>query len=773
MSNWTAIGSPGASGAPQLNTTNSGQNAHLSPPGPPYPPTTAMMGGVPTALIDDPISAILMVLFLVASAAHMVIFQKNKKRGHLFVFSAMMFAFSLIRAIALLMRIIWASMPKDVQVAMAANILTMAGTVIAFIVNLYFSQRIVRGLHPKFGWSTPARLVFRFLVGAVVASILMVIAVTVQSFYTLDASVIRSDRVAQLFAATFLAILAFIPIPVVIGAYLVPRRFRLEKFGEGSWTAKIVLVLFTSTLLSLGAWFRVSTAYIPRPQDDPAWYSGRAPFYVFNYVVDLIVTYTYIAFAFHRRFHIPNGAKGPGSYTDEKRRQAAGDDDTPYISSFNFSKSALSLKKPKPVAGAPRPRSEVTLQGFDDDSADPPPAFFGPAKSLPRLPSTMDGEYDDLHLAMMTPTFANADHTRGNSSGGSAYHSSVFGGDTEVGSVGCDIHGTLDDMLDKIGSPARSKVRLSQWGYQAYADPEQSDSGAEHNSVYGRQQPHSVAGSSRRRIKRSSLNESMTSSLASPIFPKRNSVGVIGTATTAHIRSIPPGSASHSHSPSHSSSYVASQTRPRSGSRSSGRTGSYSGSYQDRHPRSRAPSYSGSRAGSRAGSQPRSQPTSRTNSGFGGRPTSSFLTAAGSATPRCNSLRTSGNALDVPETWRDSRRYSLPGSGNYNNYSRPNSGVGAFSSQNPTTIRRPSPALVDVRRVSSPGDPDDMRTETFHSIQNSLHSSSSNEEGRRSRRSRRSSRPRSSGRERNRSVSLDRMASMPDLQASGGAMFYL
>ncbi|KAK8051413.1 hypothetical protein PG993_002798 [Apiospora rasikravindrae] len=701
--------------------------------------------------IDDPISVILMVLFLAAAAAHQVIFQKNKKRGHLFVFSAMMFAFSLIRAIALLMRVVWASMPRDVQVAMAANILTMAGTVIAFIVNLFFTQRIIRGLHPKFGWSTPARLVFRFLVGSVVAAILMVIAVTVQSFYTLDDSVLASDRVAQLFAATFLAVLAFIPIPALIIAAIVPRSFRLEKFGEGSWTAKMVLVLFTSTLLSLGAWFRVSTNYIPRPQNDPAWYTGRAPYYVFNYVLDLIVTYTYMAFAFHRRFHIPNGAKGPGSYVGEKRR-VDGDSETPYISSLNFSKSALSLKKPKPVAATPRPRSEVTLRGLDDDSADPPPAFFGPAKSLPKLPSTMDGEYDDLNLAMMTPTFAQTDHIRGNSSGGSAYHSSVFGGDTEIGSVGGDLHGTLDDMLDKIGSTGKHSSRLSQWGYYAYADAEQSDSGAEYNSASGWPQPQSIAGSSRRRIKRLSLNESLSSSVASPTFPKRNSVGIIGTATTAHIRSIPPGSASHSHSPSHSSSYIASQTRARSGSRSSGRTGSYSGSYQDRPPRSRAPSHTGSRGGSRSGSHARSQPTSRNNSGFGGRPPSSV-------TPRCNSLRTASNTHDVPESWRDSRRYSLPGPGaqpGNSSYSRTNSGVGNLGYQTPSSIiRRPSPAVVEPRWAS----PDDMRSETFHSIQNSLRSGSdeSREGGRRSRHS---SRPRSVlGRDR-RSVSLDRMASM-------------
>ncbi|KAK6819716.1 hypothetical protein PG987_016199 [Apiospora arundinis] len=784
MSNWTAISSPGAAGAPQLNTTNSGQNAQLSPPGPPYPPTTAILGGVPTPSVDDPISAVLMVLFLAAAAAHQIIFQKNKKRGHLFVFSAMMFAFSLIRAIALLMRIVWASNSRNVQIAMAANILTMAGTVIAFIVNLYFTQRIVRGFHPKFGWSTPARLIFRFLVGGVVASILMVIAVTVQSFYTLDASVIASDRIAQLFAATFLATLAFVPIPVLIAAAIIPKRFQKEKFGEGSWAGKMVLVLFTSTLLSLGAWFRVSTNYASRPLNDPAWYHGRAPYYCFNYVVDLIVTYTYMIFAFHRRFHIPDGAKGPGSYMDEKRL-TGGSNGTPYISSLNFSKSALSLKKPKAVAASTRPRSEVTLRGFEDDSADPPPPFFGPIKSLPRLPSTMYGDNDNVNL-MTTPMFTHSDHFRGNSSGGSAYHSSVFGGDTEVGSVGGDIHGTLDDMLDKIGSTGRNKSRLSQWGYQAYADAEQSDSGGEYNSGSGWQGAHSMAGSSRRRIKRQSLNESMTSSLASPTFPKRNSVGIIGTATTAHIRSIPAGSASHSHSPSHSSSYNASQNRPRSGSRSSGRTGSYSGGYPDRQPRSAGPSHSGSRSGSRSGSHARSQPASRTNSGFDGRPPNSFfMKVPGNATPRCNSLRTTGtdNALEAPETWRDSRRYSLPGSGgppqptgsgfSYYNYSRPTSGVGTFSSSHnaPSVIRRPSPAFVDQsRRISSRtgDDPDDMRSETFHSIQNSFHSHSgeSEEIDDNGRRSRRSSRPPSSrsitGRdhERKRSISLDRMGSM-------------
>ncbi|ETS83798.1 hypothetical protein PFICI_05674 [Pestalotiopsis fici W106-1] len=226
----------------------------------------------------------------------------------------MMFAFSLIRALALLLRIAQAGYPTNGRLAIAASVLTMAGTILVFIINLFFAQRILRGYHPNFGWSKPARIVFRFLVASVVISLLMVIISTVQSFFTLDEGTRMRSHKVQLFGGTYMAVLAFLPIPIVVLAAILPRKYVIEKFGSGSWRAKLFIVLFVAAIESLGAGFRAGTNFVPRPMNDPAWYDSRAAYYVFNFVFDLIVTYLYLLSGFHRRFHVPNGANGPGSY---------------------------------------------------------------------------------------------------------------------------------------------------------------------------------------------------------------------------------------------------------------------------------------------------------------------------------------------------------------------------------------------------------------------------------------------------------------------------
>lgn len=346
------------------NTTTPVQNA-----GPPYLPNTALVGGVPVPNIDDPVSAVLTFLFLVAAAAHMAVFQINKKRQHVFVFSAMMFAFSLIRAVALILRMALASHQTNARLAIAANILTQAGTILVFLVNLFFAQRMVRGYHPKFGWSTLARILFRFFLASVVLSLLMIIMTTVQSTFTLNEAIRAADRKVQLFGGTYLTVLAFLPIPVVVLSIITPRRYVIEKFGTGSWRAKLFLLLFTSAIMTLGAGFRVGTNYAPRPANDPAWYHGRGPYYAFNYILDLIVAYLYLASGFHKRFYIPDGAKGPGSYMGtlpvEKagisQRMSHGTSDTTFQSAETLTQSGPA---PSPIVkGSKLPIGHV---GYND-----------------------------------------------------------------------------------------------------------------------------------------------------------------------------------------------------------------------------------------------------------------------------------------------------------------------------------------------------------------------------------------------------------------------
>lgn len=58
---------------------------------PPYPPTAWALGGAPVKRVDIPAQTVFMVLFVLGAAVHMKIFQKNRARGHKFLFSLFIF----------------------------------------------------------------------------------------------------------------------------------------------------------------------------------------------------------------------------------------------------------------------------------------------------------------------------------------------------------------------------------------------------------------------------------------------------------------------------------------------------------------------------------------------------------------------------------------------------------------------------------------------------------------------------------------------------------
>ncbi|KAK1771642.1 hypothetical protein QBC33DRAFT_565790 [Phialemonium atrogriseum] len=299
------------------------------PQGPPYLPQTAQLGGLPTVSVDVPISAVLLFIFVCAAATNMTIFQINRRRGHKFVFSGLLFGFCMARITALAMRIAWATHPTNTNVAIAANVFTQAGVLLLFVVNLLFTQRMVRAYQPSFGWRRPVTLAFRTLLFSVIALLVMVITASVHMFFTLSPGARTKDRQVQLFSVTFLAVLAFLPIPLSLLAALWPqRRTPAENFGRGRLSTKLYLLLFTATLLALGACFRAGVAFDVRPASHPAWFHHRACYYVFNFGIELVVVFTYAASRFDRRFHVPNGSSAPGHYAAGAGRGAAdsGDD---------------------------------------------------------------------------------------------------------------------------------------------------------------------------------------------------------------------------------------------------------------------------------------------------------------------------------------------------------------------------------------------------------------------------------------------------------------
>ncbi|CAG8962181.1 hypothetical protein HYFRA_00005231 [Hymenoscyphus fraxineus] len=285
------------------------------PQGPPYAPRNALLGGLPTKDLDDTITVMFLMLFVLGAITHMTILQLNLRLGRKFLMSGLIFGFCMARIAACTLRLVWASYPSNIPVAIAANIFVQAGVIILFVINLVFVQRILRASYPQWAWKKWLSLLFKAYFATIVIVLIIIITVTVQSFYTLSTNTRRIDRVIQLFAGTYFAVAAFLPLPILLLKLLVPKEGRVEKFGEGRFRTKIWVLVFASAILTVGAGFRTVTNYFaPRPRTDPAWYHSKACFYSFNFAIEIIVVGLYAAVRVDKRFFVPNGSHGPGDY---------------------------------------------------------------------------------------------------------------------------------------------------------------------------------------------------------------------------------------------------------------------------------------------------------------------------------------------------------------------------------------------------------------------------------------------------------------------------
>ena len=159
-------------------------------------------------------------------------------------------------------------------------------------------------------------IAFKALYVLIGCTLAIVITATVQTFYTLNPHIRHIDRSLQLYSATCLAIIATLPIPIIIVSCLVPHAPH-DRFGTGRLRTKVITLFIGTLLLSFGAWYRAGTSWhkpIPRTKPLPG-FLGKGPFYVVNFTVEILTVYMYAIMRVDRRWHIPNGAKGPGSYS--------------------------------------------------------------------------------------------------------------------------------------------------------------------------------------------------------------------------------------------------------------------------------------------------------------------------------------------------------------------------------------------------------------------------------------------------------------------------
>ena len=288
------------------------------PLSPPYRANTAGLGGLPSVDVDVPICTVFLVLFILGAISHMFLFKTNSKRGHKFLMSGMLFGFCMARIMSCILRIVWATRQLNIRLAIAAQVFVAAGVVLLFIINLIFTQRIIRAAHPNSGWHPAFAGFFYGIYVLIVVSLIMLITSVIQSFYTLNSNTRRIDRDILLYGQTVYAVISFLPIPLVIGGLVIPRKTRVEKFGSGRFRTKIAILLTAATILCLGAAFRAGTNYLtPRPATNPAWYHSKACFYIFNFTVEIIVILLYVVVRVDQRFWVPNGARAAGDYSKQ------------------------------------------------------------------------------------------------------------------------------------------------------------------------------------------------------------------------------------------------------------------------------------------------------------------------------------------------------------------------------------------------------------------------------------------------------------------------
>ncbi|KAI9051645.1 hypothetical protein LZ554_004687 [Drepanopeziza brunnea f. sp. 'monogermtubi'] len=285
----------------------------------PYAPQVAGLGLIPTKSLDDPITSVFLALFLVGAIAHLVILRVNLRRGKKFLMSGLLFGFCMARIVTCTMRLVWTSNITDVSIAIAAQIFVAAGVILLFMINLIFTQRVLRASHPDWAWTKAFSLTFKLYYVSIVLMLIALIFCTVQSFYTLDSNIRRIDRDVQLVGSTYFAATAFLPLPLLALSFLLPGP-GVEKFGEGRFRTKIYILLFSSFILAFGAAFRAGIAYVPRPRNDPAWYHSKACFYVFNFTIEIMVVALFAVIRVDKRFHVPDGSRGPGDYAGRKGR---------------------------------------------------------------------------------------------------------------------------------------------------------------------------------------------------------------------------------------------------------------------------------------------------------------------------------------------------------------------------------------------------------------------------------------------------------------------
>lgn len=226
-----------------------------------------------------------------------------------------MFGFCMSRVGTCVLRLTWATRPLNARLAIAALIFTNIGVLVIYIVVLLLALRVFRATHPELGWNRFLRKALTVSYFLLLGAILLVIAFTILSFYTLDPTLRSVALWIQRAAILYMALFNVTSLVMLLLSLLLPRTRDTENFGAGSIRSKFIILGVAIFFICFIAGLRTGTSWSnARPASNPAWYDSKAAFYVILLGFEIIICYLFLFTRFDRMFWVPNGSNKPGDY---------------------------------------------------------------------------------------------------------------------------------------------------------------------------------------------------------------------------------------------------------------------------------------------------------------------------------------------------------------------------------------------------------------------------------------------------------------------------
>lgn len=152
--------------------------------------------------------------------------------------------------------------------------------------------------------------------GLLLGALLVTVAFTVLSFYTLDGGLRKAALWVQRCAILYMLLFNVLSAVLLLLSVFAETTEESEDFGTGSMGSKQRILGTALFFLLFIVGFRMGTAWSDaRPASEAEWWHSKEAFYIIMFGCEIAVVVLFLVMRIDRRFWVPNGSDGPGDYS--------------------------------------------------------------------------------------------------------------------------------------------------------------------------------------------------------------------------------------------------------------------------------------------------------------------------------------------------------------------------------------------------------------------------------------------------------------------------